>query len=116
MTAIQGFVKPSRRPGELGVHSLDHFHFNVPDLSVAQNFYSEFGLDMQGGANRLAMRTFGNPQVWGTIGEGPRKKLGYLSFGAYEDDIDRFAERLKSHGHRAARPAAGRRFEWPVVP
>ena len=59
MTAIQGYVKPSRRPGELGVHSLDHFHFSVPDLSVAQNFYGEFGLDLEAGANRIAMRTFG---------------------------------------------------------
>ena len=25
---------------------------------------------------------------WGTIGEGPRKKLSYMSFGAFEDDID----------------------------
>jgi catechol 2,3-dioxygenase-like lactoylglutathione lyase family enzyme len=107
MTAIQGFVKAHRRPGELGVHSLDHFHFNVPDLSVAQNFYGEFGLDLQGGANRLAMRTFGNPQVWGTIGEGPRKKLGYLSFGAYEEDIPGFAERLKAMGIARLDPPPG---------
>jgi catechol 2,3-dioxygenase len=107
MTAIHGFVKAQRRPGELGVHSLDHFHFNVPDLSVAQNFYGEFGLDLEAGANRLAMRTFGNPQLWGTIGEGPRKKLGYLSFGAYEEDIDRFAERLKSMGIARLDPPPG---------
>ena len=52
MTAITGYVRAQKRPGELGVHSLDQFHFNVPDLSVAQTFYSEFGLDMQplGGA------------------------------------------------------------------
>ncbi len=107
MTAIQGFVKAQRRPGELGVHSLDHFHFNVPDLSVAQNFYGEFGLDLQAGANRLGMRTFGNPQVWGTIGEGSRKKLGYLSFGAYEEDIDGFAARLQSMGVARLDPPPG---------
>jgi catechol 2,3-dioxygenase len=107
MTAIHGFVKPSRRPGELGVHSLDHFHFSVPDLSAAQNFYSEFGLDLQVGANRIAMRTFGSPQVWGTIGEGPRKKLGYLSFGAFEDDIDRFAKRLQEMGVARLDPPRG---------
>jgi catechol 2,3-dioxygenase-like lactoylglutathione lyase family enzyme len=107
MTAIHGYVKPSRRPGELGVHSLDHFHFTVPDLAVARTFYGEFGLDMQGAGDRLAMRTFGSPQVWGTIGEGARKKLGYLSFGAFEDDVDRFAKRLQEMGVRRLDPPAG---------
>ena len=37
----------------------------------------------------------GNPHVWVTVGEGPRKKLGHLSFGAFEDDFDRFADACK---------------------
>ena len=53
MTAIHGFVKANRRPGELGVHSVDHFHFVVPDLVVAHNFYTEFGLDIHGAGDRL---------------------------------------------------------------
>ena len=36
MTAIGNAVKPTRRPGELGVHSVDRFHFAVPDLAVAK--------------------------------------------------------------------------------
>ena len=36
MTAIHGYIKPSRRPGELGIHSVDHFHFAVPDLAVGR--------------------------------------------------------------------------------
>ena len=35
---MSGVVRP------LEIHSVDHFHFVVPDLSVAHNFYSEFGL------------------------------------------------------------------------
>jgi hypothetical protein len=46
MTAIHGYIKPSRRAGELGIHSVDHFHFAVPDPAVAQKFYGEFGLDV----------------------------------------------------------------------
>ena len=38
MTAIRSAIKPIRRPGELGVHSVDRFHFAVPDLAVAKNF------------------------------------------------------------------------------
>ena len=59
------------------------------------------------GANRIAMRTFGSPQVWGTIGEGPRKKLGYLSFGAYEEDIGGFAARLSDLGIARIDPPPG---------
>ena len=46
MTAIRSAIKPTRRPGELGVHSVDRFHFAVPDLAIAKNFYGEFGLDV----------------------------------------------------------------------
>ncbi len=107
MTANQGFVKPTRRPGELGVHSLDHFHFVVPDLAVARTFYDEFGLDVGERGSALSLATKGNPHVWGTIGEGPRKRHQYMSFGAFEDDLGRFAERLQAHGVRRVDPPAG---------
>jgi catechol 2,3-dioxygenase len=55
MTAIQGFIPASRRAGELGIHSLDSFHFTVPDFAEAQRFYREFGLDMQTKGNLLTM-------------------------------------------------------------
>jgi len=107
MTQIGGFIKPNRRPGELGVHSLDHFHFVVPDLSVAEHFYGEFGLDIKEKGNGLAINTHGHPHEWGTIGEGPRKKHSYMSFGAYEDDFDKFSERLQAMGIRFGIRAAG---------
>jgi hypothetical protein len=94
MTAIKGFIGPSRRPGELGVHSVDRFHFFVPDLATAKNFYSEFGLEVRERGGLLTLNTHGHPHSWGTVGEGPRKKFGHLSFGAFDEDIDRFSERL----------------------
>ncbi len=107
MTANQGFVKPTRRAGELGVHSLDHFHFVVPDLAVARTFYDEFGLDVGERGSALSLATKGNPHVWGTIGEGPRKRHQYMSFGAFQDDLGRFAERLQAHGVRRVDPPVG---------
>ena len=107
MTAIHGYIQPSRRPGELGIHSVDHFHFAVPDLTVAQNFYGEFGLDVGQRGNRLTLSTFAQPHVWGTIGEGPRKKLGYISFGAFEDDIEQFSQRLQDMGIKRLDPPPG---------
>jgi catechol 2,3-dioxygenase-like lactoylglutathione lyase family enzyme len=107
MTAIQGFIKPSRRPGELGVHSLDRFHFAVPDLAIARHFYSEFGLNIKETSNLLTMNTYDHPHVWGTIVEGPRKKFGYVSFGAFEDDIERFSARLQEMGIKRLDPPPG---------
>ena len=39
MTQIRPLTQPLiRRPGELGVHSLDHFNFSVPDAEDARRF------------------------------------------------------------------------------
>lgn len=107
MTEIHGYVAPTRRPGELGVHSLDRFHFVVPDVPTAQKFYSEFGLVATPRGNLLELGTEGHPHVWGTIGEGPRKKHQYMSFGVFEDDFDRFAQRLQTLGVARLDPPRG---------
>ena len=107
MTAIRSAMKPTRRPGELGVHSVDRFHFAVPDLAVAKTFYSEFGLEIDEKGGLLALKTPGDPHVWVTLGEGPRKKLGHISFGAFDDDFVRFAERLQELGVKRLDPPPG---------
>jgi catechol 2,3-dioxygenase-like lactoylglutathione lyase family enzyme len=111
MTAIHGYIQPSRRAGELGIHSVDHFHFAVPDLAVAQKFYGEFGLDIGQHGDRLTLSTFAQPHVqshvWGSISEGQRKKLGYVSFGAFEDDIERFSQHLQDMGIKRLDPPPG---------
>jgi catechol 2,3-dioxygenase-like lactoylglutathione lyase family enzyme len=95
MTQIRSLAQPvCRRPGELGVHSLDRFSFAVPDLAAAKNFYACFGLDVRERAGALDIHTRGHPHRWGSVIEGPRKKLKLISFGAYEDDLPRFRERL----------------------
>jgi YD repeat-containing protein len=80
MTQIQGFIKPSRRSGELGIHSIDHFHFVVPDLSAAEHFYTEFGLDVRQKGNILTIHTHGQPHEWGYIGEGQRKRHSHIDY------------------------------------
>src|SRR3954453_6484560 len=85
-----------RRPGELGVHSLDHFTFAVPDVAEAEKFYGNFGLDVREENNALSLYTHGHPHRWGAVIEGPRKKLHHLSFGAFEEDMAGFRERLES--------------------
>jgi catechol 2,3-dioxygenase len=96
MTQIRSMAHPvPRRPGELGVHSLDHFNLLVPDVADAEKFYGLFGLDTREEDGRLGIYTHGHPHRWGTVAEGARKKLHYVSFGAFEDDMPRFRERLE---------------------
>jgi hypothetical protein len=96
MTQIRPLAQPvRRRPGELGVHSLDRFNFAVPDLAAAGKFYSCFGLDVREEANALHIHTHGQAHRWGSVMEGPRKQLRFISFGAFEEDLARFRERLE---------------------
>ncbi len=95
MTQIRQLAEPvRRRPGELGVHSLDRFNFAVPDADEARKFYSAFGLDVREERNALHIHTHGHPHRWGSVVEGPRKALRFISFGAFEEDLQRFRERL----------------------
>lgn len=98
---------PARRPDALGVHSLDHFGFAAPDLAVAEDFYRQFGLDVRRDDAGLALHTFGHPHQWARISQGPRKALGHISFGAFDDDLPRFSDRLAEAGIPLIRPTDG---------
>ncbi len=100
MTAIRGHVIASAEDGALGVHSLDRFVLVVPDLAVAQKFNASFGLDVREESGALGLYTIGHAHRWGSVIEGANKKIGHLSFGAYEQDIARFAARLQALGIR----------------
>ena len=70
MTAIAGYVAPEAKSGDLGVHSLDQFVLSVPDVNVADDFYTNFGLNMVRNGNTLAIKTFGHEHRWGSVVEG----------------------------------------------
>ncbi len=97
-----------RRPGVLGVHSLDHFSLTVPDLAVAQDFYRNFGLDTRAEDGKLALYTFGHQHRWGVIAESHRKQLQHLSFGVYEEDLPGFRMLLDRKGIERLAPPDGR--------
>ena len=88
----------SRRRDLLGVHSLDHFCVAVPDLQVAQGFYNNFGLAAAAQGGELAVFDSSRKHRWGRIVEGPRKQLQYVSFGAFPDELPRFADRVRRSG------------------
>ncbi|WP_328806114.1 VOC family protein [Paraburkholderia solitsugae] len=87
---------PTRRHDRLGIHSLDHFCFSVPDLGVAKQFYTAFGLDVRDVDGALHLYTFGHPHCWAIVRTGAaQKQIQYLSFGAYGDEMDAFRVRLR---------------------
>ena len=89
----------SKRPGVRAVHSVDRFVMTVPDLAIAENFYSDFGLEVRRSADRLQLQTFGNPHTWGEVvqHEGP-KRLQYLRFGIFAEDREFFAQKVSALG------------------
>jgi catechol 2,3-dioxygenase-like lactoylglutathione lyase family enzyme len=107
MTQISGFIRPSRRPGQLGIHSLDHVSFAVPSLNDAEHFYRSFGLKLQPNGDALGLFAKGHPQRWAVLTEGARKLLTHISFGAFEDDLPRFGSRLHEMGIGRVDPPSG---------
>jgi catechol 2,3-dioxygenase-like lactoylglutathione lyase family enzyme len=90
----------------LGVHSIDHFALEVPDLQAEEKFLTAFGLRVESAGDRLVLRTTDNDHVWGLVFQGGRKKLAYVSMGCYASDLG---------GIRAQVEAAGGRFEAPYL-
>ena len=107
MTQIRAIATSPRRPGELGVHSVDHFHMMLPDLKVAGIFYRSFGLNVVEQTNGLHLYTEGHAHRWGSLGEGRKKQLAHISFAAFEDDFVRFRHRLQEFGIEQLDPPPG---------
>lgn len=94
-----------RRSGVTAIHSLDRFVFSVPDLQVAREYFTTFGLDVRETGGRLDLHTFGHPHRWGSIYEsGKPKKLEYLSLGVYQEDYDPLRRHLDKIGVKTIDP------------
>lgn len=97
---------PQRAQG-LGIHSMDHLCLTVPDLAQANDFYDKFGLETRETPQGIGLYTRGNDHQWVLLTEGPRKRLSYISFGIFEDDLPRFREHLSEVAAERIDPPAG---------
>lgn len=95
LSGIEERASPTRRLGMLGVHSLDHFAISVPDLGKGSAFYEAFGLDLRPSGNVVGIHAFGKQHRYGLLIEGPTKRLHHLSFGVFQDDLDRFKRHIE---------------------
>ena len=89
----------ARRREVTAIHSIDRFAISVPELDAARRFFTAFGLDVRERAGGLALYTHGGEHCWATVHESGRpKRLEYLSFGAFPDDIEALVERARGLG------------------
>lgn len=100
----------------VGIHSLDHFAYDLPDLDEAAQFYTDFGLDVRREGDRLELYTFGNPHCWAKITQGATKKLRYVSFGAYEQDMPEFEKRVERANIERCVPMSDGGGIWILTP
>ena len=82
----------------VGVHSIDHFAIQVPQLPVAKTFFEAFGLEVEKTDNQLDLRASASDHVWGRILSGSRKQLAYLSFNCFADDLAALAVQVENAG------------------
>ncbi|MFM7966570.1 MAG: metapyrocatechase, partial [Betaproteobacteria bacterium] len=98
-------MKHPRRANVTAIHSASRFVFSVPDLVVAERYFSSFGLRVEKAADRLRLYTYASPHCWGQILQaGTRKKFLYLTLGAYAEDIEALRKQAVDRGHRIVDP------------
>lgn len=88
----------SNSTSPVAVHSLHEFVFSVPDLDEARRFYECFGLDVKDDGDQLGLYTFNSSHRWGRVIAGETKRLQWLTFGIYDDDLDAFERKLRESG------------------
>jgi catechol 2,3-dioxygenase-like lactoylglutathione lyase family enzyme len=90
------------RPARPGVHSIDHFALEVPDLELAKRFYETFGLRVEHEREGLNIYASGSPHRWGRLVQGPHKRLAYLSFNCNADEFESLRAQAKAAGAQPA--------------
>ena len=92
-------VKGRDKAGVHSVHSLDRIVYTVPDLAEGEKFFDTFGLDVRRHGNQLDLYTHGHPHLWVSVHAAPGpKKLQYLRFGWFAEDLEAIGARLDKMG------------------
>lgn len=94
------------RQGRFGVHSIDHFALEIPDLAKGRHFFDCFGLRVEDKPEGLELYASASPHRWGRLFKGAHKRLAYLALNCYEADLEPLREQAKAAGARFAQPYA----------
>lgn len=85
-----------------GVHSIDHFSLEVPDVEQARHFMTNFGLALKDHSGALEASCFGHEHCWVKVFPGSSKRLAYLSFNCYADEFEALKAQILQQGATAA--------------
>jgi catechol 2,3-dioxygenase-like lactoylglutathione lyase family enzyme len=103
----------------VGIHSIDHFALEVPDLDRAAHFLGAFGLRLERQPQQLLLRAAGSDHVWGRVLQGgDRKRLAYISVRCHPEDWPTMINQIVGAGGsaadaHAAAPSGGYWFHDP---
>lgn len=87
------------RSPSLAAHSIDCVVFTVPEIEVAVQFYTAFGMDVRREGNSIALFTKGHPHCWMRVIENKQPKaLQFLTFGIYAEDEAAFRAKIDQLG------------------
>src|SRR5580700_7193261 len=85
----------------MAVRSFLHYALEVPDQTVGQRFYEDFGLvDGSGSSDAVRLRPEGLDRAAVLLYGGPHKRLHHLCYGAAGEDFARVRESLRGAGVR----------------
>ena len=80
------------------IRNLQHFALSVPDLEAGRRFYETFGLEAAEQGRQLRLRCAGRDQDQIRLGEGPKRRLHYLSFGTTASGLAALKAKLEAAG------------------
>ena len=92
------------RQGRFGVHSIDHFALEIPDLKKGRFFFDCFGLRVEEKSEGLELYAAETPHRWGRLLPGKHKCLAYLALNCYVEDLEPLREQARAAGARFAEP------------
>lgn len=87
---------PAADQPKIGVHSIDHYALNIPDLDEGRRFYETFGLRTEKRGDHVALRARGD-HVWGRLHPADRRSLRSLTFNCHDRDFDALHARIAEH-------------------
>jgi catechol 2,3-dioxygenase-like lactoylglutathione lyase family enzyme len=98
----------AKRGARFGVHSIDHFTLEVPELEAGRKFFDCFGLRVESAAGGLDLYASGSGHRWARLVKGEHKRLAYVAFNCYEKDLEPLRAQAAAAGAKMIdAPAAG---------
>ena len=98
---------------QAGVHSIDHFALQVPDLAEGRRFFEAFGLRVADEAGGLALRATGGEHCWARLLEGPGRRLAWLALSCHAEHWGALQQAVRANAPLARpHPAAAQDGLW----